>query len=83
MKGEKFVKLFEVEGADVLYYKQFENVSADEDKYEIKGIVSFDGVTAAMTFGFENDEDKRNEEFENLSQEKAEKFYNTVKEMFE
>lgn len=83
MQGEKFVKLFEVEGADVLYYKTFESISVDEDKYEIKGMVSFKGATISVTLGFDNDEVKRNNEFENLSQEKAEAFYNTIKEMFE
>lgn len=83
MQGEKFVKLFEVEGANVLYYKHFESNTSDEDTYEIKCIISFDGVTAILTIGYEDDEILRNEAFDKLSQKNAETIYQDIKNQFE
>lgn len=75
MKGEKFAKVFEVKGADVLYYKIDEIDMNDDTDCIIKAMVSFEGMAAVISFGFGDDVAKRDLEFDKINFEKAEIFY--------
>jgi hypothetical protein len=79
MKLLPFAKLFEINGGHMVVYKSYD---VDEDKYQLSMMCSpEDGPDVTIVSGFPTEE-KRDEAFEEYSQESAERFVNRVADVF-